>query len=47
MKNLLDCIKETWNVVQTGPENEMLRKYAEKSRIFTKKYTGELFYYYF
>jgi len=43
MKNLLDRIEETWNVIQTGPENEMLQKYAEKSRIFTKKYAGELF----
>jgi len=43
MKDLLDRIQETWSVIQTGPENEILRKYAEKSRIFTKKYAGESF----
>jgi len=43
MKNLLDGITETWNVLQTGPENEILHYYAEKSRIFTKQYACELF----
>ncbi|KAH0946217.1 hypothetical protein HN011_011897, partial [Eciton burchellii] len=38
MKDLLDRVKETWKIVQTGPQNEILRNYAEESRIFTKRY---------
>jgi len=44
VKELLDSVKETWEIVQTGPENEILRDYAEKSRIFTKQYISKLFF---
>ncbi|EZA47890.1 hypothetical protein X777_15213 [Ooceraea biroi] len=39
MKNLLDRIEETWKMIPTGPENEILRNHAEESRIFTIYYT--------
>ncbi|KAH0946152.1 hypothetical protein HN011_001881, partial [Eciton burchellii] len=38
IKDLLDGIKDTWDMIQTGSENELLRNYAERSRIFTKQY---------
>jgi len=43
MKDFLDRIKEIWDVIQIGPENEILRNYAEKSKIFIK-HVGKLFF---
>ncbi|KAH0946198.1 hypothetical protein HN011_010164 [Eciton burchellii] len=43
IKDLLDGIKETWDVIQTHPENEILRHYAERSRMFTKQYAVALY----
>lgn len=42
MKKLLDDIEETWKIKQDGPENEILRSYAEKSKLFSKQYASEL-----
>ncbi|KAH0946174.1 hypothetical protein HN011_007049 [Eciton burchellii] len=42
-KDLLDGIKETWDVIQTDPENEIFRNYAERSRMFTKQYAVALY----
>jgi len=42
MKDLLDRIKETWEIIQTGPENETLRNYTEEGRIFSIQYACEL-----
>jgi hypothetical protein len=42
MKDLLDRIKETWEIIQTGPENEILRNYTEEGRIFSIQYACEL-----
>ncbi|XP_026824153.1 odorant receptor 13a-like [Ooceraea biroi] len=38
MKDLLDRIEETWKMIPTGPENEILQKYAEESRSYTVHY---------
>ncbi|XP_020298584.1 LOW QUALITY PROTEIN: odorant receptor 13a-like [Pseudomyrmex gracilis] len=43
MKKLLDDIEETWKMKQNGPENEILRSYAEKSKIFFKQYAFGLY----
>jgi len=43
MKDLLNRVKKAWEIIPTGPENEILRNYAEESRIFTKQYAGKLF----
>jgi len=42
MKDLLDRIKETWESIQTGPENEILRNYTEEGRIFSIQYACEV-----
>ncbi|RLU24543.1 ObirOr5-9E97 [Ooceraea biroi] len=38
MKDLLVRIEETWKMIPTGPENVILRTYAEESRSFTVHY---------
>jgi len=43
MKDLLNRVKKAWEIIPSGPENEILRNYAEESRIFTKQYAGKLF----
>ncbi|KAH0946145.1 hypothetical protein HN011_000946 [Eciton burchellii] len=43
MKDLLDRIKETWEIIQTGPENEILRNYTEEGRIFSIQYALALY----
>lgn len=42
MKGLLESIEGTWKVMSAGPENEILRQYAEESKIFTIRYASEL-----
>ncbi|XP_050445548.1 odorant receptor 13a-like [Cataglyphis hispanica] len=43
MKDLLESIEETWKMTQFGPENEILRSYAEQSRTLTKQYAFALY----
>ncbi|XP_011349017.2 odorant receptor 13a isoform X1 [Ooceraea biroi] len=43
MKDLLDRIEETWKMIPTGPENEILRNFAEESRSFTIHYAMVLY----
>nr|XP_012231788.1 PREDICTED: uncharacterized protein LOC105677628 [Linepithema humile] len=40
MKELLENVEETWKMIQVGPENEILRNYAEQCRIYTKQYAA-------
>ncbi|XP_020285644.1 uncharacterized protein LOC109855606 [Pseudomyrmex gracilis] len=43
IKKLIDDIEETWKMKQDGPENETLRSYAEKSKVFSKQYAFGLY----
>ncbi|XP_070165637.1 uncharacterized protein [Polyergus mexicanus] len=43
MKDLLERIEETWKMTQIGPENEILRNYAEQSRTLTIQYALGLY----
>lgn len=41
MKKLLDSIEKCWNMMQVGPNNEILQYYAKQSRTLTIKYARE------
>ncbi|XP_011878569.1 PREDICTED: odorant receptor 13a-like isoform X2 [Vollenhovia emeryi] len=43
MKELLENIEETWNVMHVGPENKILRQYAEENKILSKRYAIGLY----
>lgn len=47
MKELLEDVEKTWKIKNTGPEKEILQRYAEESRIFAIRYSSKLplFYY--
>lgn len=46
MKELLENVEETWEVIHKGPENEILRHYAEESKILTTRYASKLLVFY-
>ncbi|XP_067209019.1 uncharacterized protein [Linepithema humile] len=43
MKNLLEDVEETWKIIQVGPENKILRNYAEQCRTNTIEYAIGLY----
>ncbi|EFN79687.1 hypothetical protein EAI_13795 [Harpegnathos saltator] len=43
MKELLDHVEETWQMIQVGPRNEILRSYAEQTKVYTIRYTLALY----
>ncbi|GAB1867898.1 Odorant receptor [Camponotus japonicus] len=43
MKDLLEDIEETWKMTPIGPENKILRNYAEQNRILTIQYAFALY----
>jgi len=42
MKEMLMHIEKTWKIMHVGPENEILRLYAKKSKTFTVRYMSKL-----
>lgn len=46
IRELLDYIEEHWKIMSSDPQNEILRSYAEQSKVLLIRYAGELYYYF-